>query len=216
MHYRGTPILLLPQVRVALAILICLAALLLMSSPATAAPKGAVLLSNSDIFQTSHEGKLYTCGNLPPWSVGRMSGQHFYPTKKEISNLTSLLKKTRSMSKKKAYKKKIAALKKHLIAAKDLCADGTSSNPNFDSSGNVLDSAKATFGIPASMSANVFNGIAAWNRSCIGCHATTARFLGIKNMSLIADRIQLAPMNFRVPEEVSMQVLADITAYANY
>ena len=215
MSWRAKSVLQLPHVRVALLILGCLA-LLLLVSPAMAAPKGGVLLPYSFIFQTSKDGKLYVCGNLPPWSPGRMSSGYFVPTKTEISNLNKSLKKTRSAAKKKSYKKSIANLKKYLANAKDLCAGGTGSNPNYDTAGNMLTTAKASYGIPTSMSANVFNGIAAWNRQCVGCHATTAGFLGIKHMSLIADRIQLEPMNFRVPEEVSLQTLADITAYANY
>jgi len=181
-----------------------------------APPKGSLKLGFGNIFQTSSGGKLYACGNLPPWTPGRLVSEMFLPTKTEIKNLNKSIKKAKSSSKKKSLKKKVKSLTSYLSKATNICAAGIGTSDNFDAQGNVTAVGKSKYGIPSYMSANLNAGIAAWNQTCKSCHNTSPRALSLKSFPAIRQRIPLTPMNFSVPGEVSLQQIADIVAYANY
>ena len=196
-----------------------------------AAPKGSVNLSSDKMFQTKVGSKTYTCGNLPPWSPGRITSAAFYPAKVELSAVKLAAKKTRSASSKRSLNSKAASLAKYLTAGKAVCKSGTpgssptptptatppsSGNSFFDSSGRVTTAGKVAFGIPSSFSASVNSGISAWQHKCASCHGSQAGVLRISTYGPMKARVQLAPMLFTVPGELSEQQIADIVAYANF
>lgn len=197
--------------------IIFLGFLLTVKSAAFAAPpKGAVYLDASQMFQTTHKGKTYTCGNLSPWTPGRVVQGLFYATKREIRNIDSKLKKRLSSVQRGKLLNTRAQRKKYLTAGKPLCTTGPGAGGYFDSYGDVTAAGKAYFQIPTYLQANVLRGIGAWNANCNGCHQSSVVGLPMKKYPDLYNRIQLPPMSFLVPSEVSEQEIADITAAANF
>lgn len=183
---------------------------------AHAAPPGAIALPDNSIVQKSSAGKLYVCGNVPPWAVGRMTSGYFQPTTAEIASLKKKLKATSDSNKKNAIKAKIKSRKAYLNAGSPICSSNDSSEGNFDEMGNVTAAGKIAFGIPSNINANVNSGIAAWNGTCKGCHGGFPSSLPIKTYTYISQRITQSPMFFSVPAEVSFENIASIVAFANY
>lgn len=195
---------------------------LVMSAPlrvAHAAPAGVVPLLDQDIFETSQAGTTITCGNLPPWTPGRMVRGQFYPASAEIKNLKKNARRAKDATKKSQLKNKLAKRRSYQRSASSVCSGGppdTNGGAKFDSAGNVTAAGKIAFGIPSTMSANVNSGIGDWTRTCRGCHLSFPSSLSIKSYPGILARIQQSPMFFQVPLEVSEQQIANITAFANY
>jgi len=202
---------------------IALSLALALPTPSFAAPpNGAVYLDSSQMFQTSSNGRTYICGNLPPWAPGRVVQGYFYGTKKEIKNIDVKLKASRLSSAKRAKLQQTRQTRKaYLSAAKGLCANGSGGGngggeSNFDSHAMVTATGKAAFQIPSNMQASVNAGLAKWNNTCRGCHVGSAYSLPLKNYPAIRTRIQLSPMLFQIPNEITDQDIADITAAVNY
>lgn len=193
-----------------------------------APPAGSVRLNSSSIFQVQANGTTYTCGRLPPWVYGRMAKGNFYPSKVEIANLKKKLRAATSTKAQTKFRTQIAAIKQKQSVAKPLCSGGPpggggatptptpAGNEPFDSLGNVTSYGKNLFQIPANLSASASRGITFWNQTCNGCHNAFPSSLPLRTYPAIRARIQLSPMSFSVPAEVSDQNIADITAIANY
>ena len=189
-----------------------------------AAPPGSLRLKSAAIFQRSDGGVTYTCGKVPPWSVGRMVSGAFYPTKVEIAAIKKKLKAARTSSAKNKLRAQLNSLNAKLALGKSLCASGPptptptpgTGNSLFDAQGFATSIGKALFQIPAGIEANAGRGITTWNQNCNGCHHMLPAGLLIKSYPAIRARIQLSPMSFSVPAEISDQQIADITAIANY
>ena len=190
-----------------------------------AAPAGSVNLDSSALFQVRRHGVTYSCGNIPPWQFGRIVKGNFYPSKAEISALKKKLKAATAPSKQAKFKTQIATLKQKQSVAKSLCAAGPpnaqatptpSSSGPFDAQGNVTALGKSMFGIPSNLSASANRGITFWNNTCNGCHQMFPSGLALKTYPAIRARIQLSPMSFSIPSEITDQNVADITAIVNW
>lgn len=187
-----------------------------------AAPANSVKLASKSLFTVRASSASILCGNLPPWSPGRMVSDRFYPTRVEIKALKAKISKS-SGSARRALEAKVRQLNSYLSKGKAPCAKGppravstpTPSGP-FDALGNVTAAGKVAFGIPSNLSASVNSGIGAWNSTCNGCHHMQPSGLGIRSFPEIKARIQLSPMLFSIPGELTEQQIADIVAFANY
>ncbi len=209
-------------------VIFAIAVQLLPASAIAAAPKGAVTLSGNKLFQVSKNGKRFTCGNLPPWSPGRLIGRKFYPAKVELAALKAKAKRAASRKAKATLSKKIKSVSAYAASGKAVCRGGKPISPTpiptappsgggfFDSAGRVTAAGKAAFGIPSNFNASVNAGITAWRSTCAGCHGSSVGAIRINQFSAIKTRVQLSPMSFSIPAELSEQQLADITAYANF
>jgi len=187
-------------------------------------PSGAVDLDSADLYQSRSSGKTYTCGRLPPWSPGRLIQGWFYPTKAEISALKKQIKSAKSSSAKARLQSKLSRAQSNLAAGKKVCNGSPQPTPTpdqggggmFDRLGNMTAAGKAAFGVPSNLNASVNSGIGVWNATCKGCHQTSPMALSIRTFPLIKARIQLSPMSFSIPAEVTEQMIADVVAFANY
>jgi hypothetical protein len=196
---------------------VSLAGLVLTANASLAAPRGVVALPAESVFQTKVSGKSVTCGNVPPWAPGRLMRGNFYPSSAEIRNLNQQLKRTASSTKRTAIQRKLAIRKAYRKLAQGTCKNGPpTSGARFDAQGNVTLAGKVAFGIPLSMNANVNLGIGVWNTTCRGCHQTFPSALSIRSYPGILARIQLSPMLFQIPSEVTEEQIAHVTAFANF
>jgi hypothetical protein len=192
-----------------------------------ATPSGAVALPSSNLFNTTVRGKKITCGNLPPWSPGRMTRGLFYSTKAELAAIKAKARRATSSAARSALQTQARTLTSKLTAGRSACRSGkpaptpaptppTSGNGFFDSAGRVTSAGKAAFGIPSSFSAAVGAGVSAWRQECAGCHGASIGAIRTNNYGQMRARVQLAPMSFSIPSELTEQQIADITAYANF
>ena len=205
---------------------VALLAVLVSASPvlAQSIPSGAVDLDSADLYQSRSSGKTYTCGRLPPWAPGRLVQGWFYPTKTEIVALKRQIKAATSSAAKSRLESKLTRAKATLTAGKRVCTGSPQPTPTpdtgggamYDRLGNMTAAGKAAFGVPSNLSASVNSGIGVWNNTCKGCHQTSPMALSIKTFPLIRARIQLSPMSFSIPAEVTEQMIADVVAFANY
>ena len=84
--------------------------------------------------------------------------------------------------------------------------------PVFDANGNVTAEGKVFLGIPVNLDANIDAGEIAHNfHGCASHHAERTTW----HYPQLESRIEQDPMFLLVPENVSYQELADITAYLN-
>ncbi len=179
-----------------------------------------VTLPYSSIIERSSAGKTIVCGNLPPWTAGRtIGGTGFISTAAEITAFKKLLRKTRSVTTRSKIQRSIKKLNNYAAIATPICDqenDLEEGSGYFDAAGNLTNAGKAAFAVPLNLSANAGTGYNTWKTNCGSCHAGLPQALSANTFPAIKDRIQLSPMNFAVPGEITEQQIADIVALANF
>ena len=161
------------------------------------------------------------CLDITPGSVRDKSGiLYFTPFRVKIRRL-----RKRSLSNPDLIPR-LKKWKKFNRKAKRACSDARELNPTptptptpgptpvpvFDSNGNVTPEGKVFLGIPTNLNANINAGFNAHEfQGCGDCHSERTNW----HYQELEVRLEQDPMYILVPETVSYQELADITAYLN-
>jgi hypothetical protein len=199
-------------------------AAIFIACPAFALPTGARLLSASDMFQTNHSGKTYTCGRInSAWHGGQLVSGRFISFAQLIKNTKSAVKRAKGSKRTKLQSKLTSYKSSHSTVGAICRAAADNSNipppvstprptptPNlyFDSAGNVTAAGKSAFAIPSSLSANKDSGLSVWNNECRVCHESEHRN---KRYSELVNLITEDPMYVSIPNSQ----LANLVAYLN-
>lgn len=205
-------------------------AALFLAATVYAVPVGTVPVGDDDLFETTHDGKTFTCGRVSDdWLSGKLVGtSDFLSHKQQMKNAKKDLK-TASGKKREKLLKLIAKLRPTMKTGTAACENGPGQDPdptssgtprptstpppsggNFDANGNVTSQGKAAFGIPSNLSANRSQGQTLHAQWCAGCHGEKTN----RSFSSLRTSIAEPTMGF-TPAQISDQTLAHITAYLN-
>ena len=204
-------------------------AALLFAATVYAAPVGTVPVGDDEVFETTHNGKSFTCGMIgDDWLSGKLVGEaDFLSHKQQMKNAKKDLKSA-SGKKREKLLKLIAKLRGLMPSGRAACEGGPGSTPdptssgtprptstpnpggNFDANGNVTAAGKAAFGIPSNLSANRSQGQTLHSQWCAGCHGEKTN----RSFSSLRSSIAEPTMGFTTAQ-ISDQTLAHITAYLN-
>ena len=196
-----------------------IAIILLTPALAFSVPKGAVLLSPSDSYQTDDGSKTYTCAYLnDKYLAGKFlkkNPEYFLSYQADLRNKKKARKRA-SGSKALKLSKKIKKLKKLKRAGNNACSDArggdgdTGGGTNFDAQGNVTAAGYALFQIPTNLPANIFTGQTVYNNKCVGCHIERTN----RTFTNLREETRQAPMYYD-ENTLTDPDLANLTAYLN-
>ena len=177
-------------------------------------PRGALELTDAELFVTNSGGSSVTCGYVRGrWVAGRFftESRLFLAHSAKVTNLKRSLSGA-SSSKRSKIQSEINRYSKLASQGRKVCAAGPGGGAggNFDSAGNVTAAGKIAFGIPANLSADITTGKAVYNSYCVGCHVEKTG----KSFSFLRTAIAQSPMLYD-EAQIPDAKLAQITAYLN-